>query len=310
MDERKQNLEESNKNLDIFQTTEQQLSQWLLEKEMMMNVLGPLSIDPNMLKMQKQQVQVRMLSVTWINLRLMDIFFLWFSDKMFSLIDFTLQIIQNEFKSRKPQYEQLEEAVSAILSSSGDQEPSGGRLVREQLNAVTQRWESLTGQLGQRDSLIDEAAVKTGEFQDLLRSLSQTVTQLENQLTNHQGHSTQPDAVKKQLEDVHNISGLLRAERKKVKEAEAINSELMAMVTEDYLKADLARQLDSVSKPFNQLEEKTGWPFNFHHMRKNHFICVDSVKCTYSIKIPTRLNPYDHNLILLSYLLSTSSFRS
>ncbi|XP_070772625.1 dystonin [Enoplosus armatus] len=222
VEERKQHLEQSNKNLDIFQTTELQLGQWLSEKELMMSVLGPLSIDPNMLKMQKQQVQ----------------------------------ILQNEFKSRKPQYEQLEEAASAILSSSGDQDPSSGKLVREQLAAVTQKWQGLTGQLDQRDSLIDQAAVKTGQFQGLLRSISQSATQLENQLTNHQGQSTQPDAVKKQLEDVHNISTQLREERKKLKEAEAINAELTGMVTEDYLKADLARQLESVSKPFKQLEEK------------------------------------------------------
>ncbi|XP_070696753.1 dystonin [Pempheris klunzingeri] len=224
VEERKQHLEQSNKNLDIFQTTELQLGQWLSEKELMMSVLGPLSIDPNMLKMQKQQVQ----------------------------------ILQNEFKSRKPQYEQLEEAASAILSSSDNQDPSSGKLVREQLAAVTQKWQGLTGQLDKRDSLIDQAAVKTEHFQELLRSLSQTTTQLENQFTNHQSHSTQPDAVKKQLEDVHSISSQLREERKKLKEAEAVHAELTAMVAEDYLKADLARQLESVSKPFKQLEEKAG----------------------------------------------------
>lgn len=174
---------------------------------------------------------------------------------------FALQILQNEFKSRKSQYEQLEEAASAILSS-GNQDPSSGKLLREQLTAVTQKWQGLTGQLDQRDSLIDQAVVKTGQFQELLRSLSQTATQLENQLTNHQRHSTQPEAVKKQLEDVHSISGQLREERKKLKEAEVINAELTAMVTEDYLKADLARQLESVSKPFKQLEEKAGLSFN------------------------------------------------
>lgn len=68
VEERKQHLEESNKNLDMFQTTELQLGQWLSEKELMMSVLGPLSIDPNMLKMQKQQVQVSMVHVVWSNL--------------------------------------------------------------------------------------------------------------------------------------------------------------------------------------------------------------------------------------------------
>lgn len=134
--------------------------------------------------------------------------------------------------------------------------------MREQFSAVTQKWQGLTGQLDQRDSLIDQAVVKTGQFQELLKSLTDTTTQLENQLTNHHGHSTHPDAVKRQLEDVQNFSAQLREERKKLKEAEAINAELTAMVTEDYLKADLARQLESVSKPFKQLEEKAGWYFN------------------------------------------------
>lgn len=134
--------------------------------------------------------------------------------------------------------------------------------MREQLSSVTQKWQGLTGQLDQRDGLIDQAVVKTGQFQGLLRSLSQTVGQLESQLGDHQGHSAQPDAVRKQLEEVHGISGQLREERKKLKEAEVINGELAAMVTEDYLKADLARQLESVNKPFKQLEEKAGSTFN------------------------------------------------
>lgn len=260
VEERKQHLEQSNKNLDIFQTTEKQLGQWLSEKELMMSVLGPLSIDPNMLKMQKQQVQVGTAHIVEASASLKNQYFFWRDVHPGPF--FFLQILQNEFKSRKPQYEQLEEAASAILSSSGNQDLSSGKLVREQLAGVTQKWQGLTGQLDQRDSLIDQAAVKTGQFQELLRSLSQTASQLENQLTNHQGQSTQPDAVKKQLEDVQNISGQLREERKRLKEAEAINAELTAMVTEDYLKADLARQLESVSKPFKQLEEKAGWPFN------------------------------------------------
>lgn len=253
--ERKQHLEESNKNLDIFQTTELQLGQWLSEKELMMSVLGPLSIDPNMLKMQKQQVQVCMLCDVRSTLLTFRRFIM-----LFFLRD-PFQILQNEFKSRKPQYERLEEAASAILNSA-NQDPSSGKLVKEQLTALTQKWRGLTGQLDQRDGLIDQAVVKTGDFQALLCSLGQTTAQLENQLAHQQSHSTQPDAVKKQLEDVQNISVQLREERKKLKEAETINAELSTMVTEDYLKADLARQLESVSKPFKQLEEKAGSPFN------------------------------------------------
>lgn len=56
--DRQQKLEESSNNLSQFQTTEAQLKQWLVEKELMVSVLGPLSTDPNMLNTQKQQAQV------------------------------------------------------------------------------------------------------------------------------------------------------------------------------------------------------------------------------------------------------------
>lgn len=55
---RQQKLEESVNQLASFQAAEAQLRPWLMEKELMMSVLGPLSIDPNMLNAQKQQVQV------------------------------------------------------------------------------------------------------------------------------------------------------------------------------------------------------------------------------------------------------------
>lgn len=55
---RQRQLEESASHLASFQAAESQLRPWLMEKELMMGVLGPLSIDPNMLTAQKQQVQV------------------------------------------------------------------------------------------------------------------------------------------------------------------------------------------------------------------------------------------------------------
>uniref|UniRef100_A0A8C7UBW6 Dystonin n=1 Tax=Oncorhynchus mykiss TaxID=8022 RepID=A0A8C7UBW6_ONCMY len=223
VEDRKQQLEESNRNLDVFQTTEPQLRQWLSEKEMMLSVLGPLSMDPNMLNTQRQQVQ----------------------------------ILLNEFDSRKPQYDQLNEAAAAILSTSAKQDPSsGGKVVKDQLAAVTQKWQGLTGQLRQRAGLIDQAVGKTAQFQDLLRSLSQSAASLETRLNSQQALSSQPDVVKKQLEEANTISGQLREERKRLKAAETLCLELSALVTEDYLKTDLARQLEVVTKPFKQLEDK------------------------------------------------------
>ncbi|XP_052427650.1 dystonin [Carassius gibelio] len=219
----KQHLEESSRMLELFQTTQPQLSQWLQEKELMMGVLGPLSVDPNMLNTQKQQVQ----------------------------------ILLKEFDSRKPQYEKLTEAATAIASASEQQDPAVEQ-VKEQLASVSQKWQALTGQLSQRHALIEQAVGKTTQFQELLRSLSKSATCLETELNNQQALSTQPDEVKKQIEATNTILAQLREEKKKLKEAETVCSELSAMVTEEYLRADLTKQLEGITKPFRQLEDKAG----------------------------------------------------
>ncbi|XP_059422809.1 dystonin-like [Carassius carassius] len=219
----KQHLEESSRMLELFQTTQPQLSQWLQEKELMMGVLGPLSVDPNMLNTQKQQVQ----------------------------------ILLKEFDSRKPQYEKLTEAATAIASASEQQDPTV-ELVKEQLASVSQKWQALTGQLSQRHALIEQVVSKTTKFQELLRSLSKSATCLETELNNQQALSTQPEEVKKQIEATNTILAQLREEKKRLKEAETVCSELSVMVTEEYLRADLTKQLEGITKPFRQLEDKAG----------------------------------------------------
>lgn len=57
--QRQTELETCADRLGSFASAANQLGPWLREKELMMSVLGPLSIDPNMLNTQKQQVQVR-----------------------------------------------------------------------------------------------------------------------------------------------------------------------------------------------------------------------------------------------------------
>uniref|UniRef100_A0A4W4F390 Dystonin n=1 Tax=Electrophorus electricus TaxID=8005 RepID=A0A4W4F390_ELEEL len=221
VENRKQHLEESSRMLELFQTTQLQLFQWLQEKELMMSVLGPLSMEPNMLNTQKQQVE----------------------------------ILLKEFESRKPQYEQLNEAAPAITSSSGQQDPAVEG-VKDQLAAITQKWQSLTAQLSQRSVLIEQAVDKITQFLELLHSLGDSVVNLESQLNGQQALSTHPDVVKKQLEATYAIEAQLCEEKKRLKEAEGLCSELSALVTEEYLRANLKKQLENVSKPFKLLEDK------------------------------------------------------
>uniref|UniRef100_A0A8C9AC11 Dystonin n=1 Tax=Prolemur simus TaxID=1328070 RepID=A0A8C9AC11_PROSS len=219
--DRQQKLEESSNNLTQFQTIEAQLKQWLVEKELMVSVLGPLSIDPNMLNTQRQQVQ----------------------------------ILLQEFDTRKPQYEQLTAAGQGILSRPGE-DPSLHGIVKEQLAAVTQKWDSLTGQLSDRCDWIDQAIVKSTQYQSLLRSLSDKLSDFDNKLSGSLAVSTHPDAMNQQLETAQNMKQEIEQETKQIKVARALCEELSALVKEEYLKAELSRQLDGILKSFKDIEQK------------------------------------------------------
>ncbi|XP_039423958.1 dystonin isoform X6 [Corvus cornix cornix] len=220
--ERQQKLEESSNYLTQFQTAEAQLKHWLVEKELMVSVLGPLSIDPNMLNTQKQQVQ----------------------------------ILLKEFDTRKPQYEQLTMAGEGILERPGEHPPSH-EIVKEQLAAVAQKWDSLTSQLKKRCDRIDLAIVKSIEYQSLLRSLSDKLSALDSKLSSSLAVSTQPDAVKQQLEIAKEMKEEIEQEMKNINAAQALCEELSTLVGEEYLKAELTRQLDGILKSFKDIEQKS-----------------------------------------------------
>uniref|UniRef100_A0A8C9UL31 Dystonin n=1 Tax=Spermophilus dauricus TaxID=99837 RepID=A0A8C9UL31_SPEDA len=219
--DRQQKLEESSNNLTQFQTLEAHLKQWLVEKELMVSVLGPLSIDPNMLNTQKQQVQ----------------------------------ILLQEFDTRKPQYEQLTASGQGILSRPGE-DPSLHGIVKEQLAAVTQKWDGLTGQLSDRCDWIDQAIVKSTQYQGLLRSLSDKLSELDDRLTSSVVVNTLPDAMNQQLETAQNLKQEIKQETKQIKFAQALCEDLSALVKEEYLKAELSRQLEGILKSFKDIEQK------------------------------------------------------
>ncbi|XP_074093348.1 dystonin isoform X5 [Macrotis lagotis] len=221
--DRQQKLEESSNNLTQFHTVEAQLKQWLVEKELMVSVLGPLSIDPNMLNTQKQQVQ----------------------------------ILLKEFDTRKPQYEQLTTTGQSILSKPGEHQPLHGS-VKEQLTVVSQKWDNLTGQLSDRCERIDQAIVKSTQYQSLLRNLSDKLSDLDNKLSSSLAVSTHPDAMEQQLETAQKMKQEVEQEMKNIKVAQTLCEELSALVGEEYLKAELSRQLEGILKTFKNIDQKSG----------------------------------------------------
>ncbi|KAM6996052.1 microtubule-actin cross-linking factor 1-like [Passerculus sandwichensis] len=217
---RQQKLEESATQLATFQATEAQLRPWLMEKELMMSVLGPLSIDPNMLNAQKQQVQFML----------------------------------KEFEARRQQHEQLNQAAQSILTGPGDVSPSTSQ-VQEELQGVNQKWSELTERLNSRSSQIDQAIVKSTQYQELLQGLSEKVKAVGQRLSSQSAISTQPDAVKQQLEETSEIRSDLEQLEEEISEAQALCDDLSVLIGEQYLKDELRKRLETVALPLKGLED-------------------------------------------------------
>ncbi|XP_049676598.1 microtubule-actin cross-linking factor 1 isoform X12 [Accipiter gentilis] len=218
--ERQQKLEESVNQLASFQAAEAQLRPWLMEKELMMSVLGPLSIDPNMLNAQKQQVQFML----------------------------------KEFEARRQQHEQLNQAAQSILTGPGDVSPSTNQ-VREELQGVNQKWSELTERLNSRSSQIDQAIVKSTQYQELLQGLSEKVKAVGQRLSSQSAISTQPDAVKQQLEETSEIRSDLEQLEEEIAEAQTLCDDLSVLIGEQYLKDELRKRLETVALPLKGLED-------------------------------------------------------
>uniref|UniRef100_H3AVM2 Microtubule actin crosslinking factor 1 n=1 Tax=Latimeria chalumnae TaxID=7897 RepID=H3AVM2_LATCH len=225
--ERQQQLEDSANQLTSFQTTAAQLSPWLMEKELMMSVLGPLSIDPNMLNAQKQQVQFML----------------------------------KEFGTRRSQYEQLGQAAERMLTSSGDVTPPCSH-VQDQLQTINEKWDQLTERLNSRSGQIDQAIVKSTQYQDLLQNLTERTKTIGQKLNSQSAISTQPEAVKQQLEETSEIRSELEEQKELISEAQALCEELAALIGEQYLKDELKKRLEAVILPFQGLEDTAGERMN------------------------------------------------
>ncbi|KAI1231178.1 hypothetical protein IHE44_0008113 [Lamprotornis superbus] len=217
---RQQKLEESATQLATFQAAEAQLRPWLMEKELMMSVLGPLSIDPNMLNAQKQQVQFML----------------------------------KEFEARRQQHEQLNQAAQSILTGPGDVSPSTSQ-VQDELQGVNQKWSELMERLNSRSSQIDQAIVKSTQYQELLQGLSEKVKAVGQRLSSQSAISTQPDAVKQQLEETSEIRSDLEQLEEEISEAQTLCDDLSVLIGEQYLKDELRKRLETVALPLKGLED-------------------------------------------------------
>lgn len=162
-----------------------------------------------------------------------------------------------EFEARKQQHEQLNKAAQGILAGPGDVSPSTSQ-VQKELQSINQKWVELTDRLNSRSSQIDQAIIKSTQYQELLQDLSEKVKAVGQRLSGQSAISAQPEVVKQQLEETSEIRSDVERLDHEIKEAQTLCSELSVLIGEQYLKDELKKRLETVALPLQGLEDLAG----------------------------------------------------
>lgn len=173
------------------------------------------------------------------------------------VVSFLSQFMLKEFEARRQQHEQLNEAAQGALTGPGDASASTGQVQRE-LQSINGKWAELTAKLNSRSNQIDQAVVKSTQYQELLQDLSEKVKAVGQRLSGQSAISTQPEAVTQQLEETSEIRSDVEQLDQEVKEAQTLCDELSALIGEQYLKDELKKRLETVALPLQGLEDLAG----------------------------------------------------
>ena len=88
----------------------------------------------------------------------------------------------------------MHEAAQGILTGPGDASASTSQ-VQKELQSINEKWIELTDKLNSRSNHIDQAVVKSTQYQELLQDLSEKVKAVGQRLSGQSAISTQPEAL-------------------------------------------------------------------------------------------------------------------
>ncbi|XP_071483801.1 microtubule-actin cross-linking factor 1-like [Diadema antillarum] len=219
--QRTHELESAINSLSDFEGAYNRLKTWLGEKERMTSVLGPIGVEPGILRNQKLQVEV----------------------------------LQEEFAAHEPQLEHLLEAAQAIAEKQ-DPHARDTSPVQRQADELKNTWDTLKGRLDDREGQIDDVLRESERFHDTLQDSSDWLLDFRNKISNLAPISNSPDVVRQQMEETKNLQR--EAERRKPQQdtLTECHRQLTSLNPELTAKAEVTLKLESVQTPLNDLCRK------------------------------------------------------
>ncbi|GAB0086991.1 microtubule-actin cross-linking factor 1 [Sergentomyia squamirostris] len=203
--------------LKDFLDTHNNLHAWLLGKERMLTVLGPISSDPRMVKTQVQQVQV----------------------------------LREDFRTQLPQLNHLQNVGKGLLSHFEVKSPEY-ELVTVKLNSLQNKWDDLFGQLNERANSLGAAANTTKEFDAGLSRLRESLRQINDNLDALPYDMDRDELLRK----IENLGRQLEGQRPLLADAEAAAANLCEVLEDPNSRADVNNRVAELAKQYEALQKK------------------------------------------------------
>lgn len=206
----------SEKSLDFLETYDL-IFNWLVSKEKLLSVLGPISSDPRTVRSQMQQVSV----------------------------------LRDEFKAQHTQLEYLRESGNGLVTHFKENSKEG-KIISTKLNDIEKKWNDLAGHLEKRYQSLNEVADTTAEFEASLNRLRENLQQISDALDNLPGNNE----FEAKLQKIIQLERQLEGQRPLLADAEATAASLVNVISDAKSCADITAKVQALVKQYLALQKK------------------------------------------------------
>lgn len=206
----------SEKSLDFIETYDL-IFNWLVAKEKLFSVLGPISSDPRTINSQMQQVSV----------------------------------LRDEFKAQQTQLDYLRDLGNALIYHFKDSSQEG-KSISTKLNDIEKKWNDLADQLEKRYKNLNEVADHSKEFDASLNRLRENLQQISDSLDTLPSDSD----FEGKLHKITQLERQLEGQRPLLADAEATAVSLTSVISDPKSAADIKAKVQALGKQYLALQKK------------------------------------------------------
>lgn len=206
----------SEKSLDFIETYDL-IYNWLVSKEKLLSVLGPISSDPRTVSSQMQQVSV----------------------------------LRDEFKAQQTQLDYLREVGGGLIIHFQPVSQEG-KAIQNKMNDIEKKWNDLADQLEKRYKNLTDVADTSKDFDASLNRLRENLQQISDALDNLPNNSD----FEGKLVKITQLERQLEGQRPLLADAEATAATLTSVISDAKSCAEIKAKVQALGKQYLALQKK------------------------------------------------------